>query len=132
MKIRGFLVILILVAIVVFFLYTMKSGGNKDIPEQIAAFSATKQKLTETNLSSLEKEILSYIVSNGTTPQSLDDIPVSPVLTTGKWDAWGNKIKYERLSDGKSKVDKMLNDIESEFGLLTDKKLANRNHNLQI
>jgi len=99
MKIRGFLVILILVAIVVFFLYTMKSGGNKDIPEQIAAFSATKQKLTETNLSSLEKEILSYIVSNGTTPQSLDDIPVSPVLTTGKWDAWGNKIKYERLSD---------------------------------
>jgi len=35
-------------------------------------------------------------------------------------------------SNGKSKVDKMLNDIESEFGLLTDKKLANRNHNLQI
>jgi len=35
-------------------------------------------------------------------------------------------------SNGKSKVDKMLNDIESEFGLLTDKKLANRNHNLQV
>jgi hypothetical protein len=29
-------------------------------------------------------------------------------------------------------VDKMLNDIESEFGLLTDKKLANRNQDLQI
>jgi len=35
-------------------------------------------------------------------------------------------------SNGKSKVDKMLNDIESEFGLLTDKKLANRNQDLQI
>ncbi len=35
-------------------------------------------------------------------------------------------------SNGKSKVDKILNDIESEFGLLTDKKLANRNHDLQI
>jgi hypothetical protein len=99
MKIRGFMAILLLVAIVVFFLYTLKSGGNKDIPEQIEAFSSAKQKLTETNLSSLEKEVLSYIVSNGTAPNSLDDIRFSPAITTGKWDAWGNKIKYERLSD---------------------------------
>jgi hypothetical protein len=99
MKIRGFMVIILLVAVVVFFLYTLKSGGNKDIPEQIEAFSSTKQKLTETNLSSLQKEVLSYIVSNGTTPQRLDDIRFSPALTTGKWDAWGNNIKYERLSD---------------------------------
>ena len=99
MKIRGFMVIILLVAIVVFFLYTLKSGGNKGIPEQIEAFSSTKQTLTETNLSSLQKEVLSYIVSNGTTPQRLDDIRFSPALTTGKWDAWGNKIKYERLSD---------------------------------
>ncbi len=35
-------------------------------------------------------------------------------------------------SNGKTKVDKMIDDIESEFGLLTDKKLANRNHDLQI
>ena len=35
-------------------------------------------------------------------------------------------------SNGKSKVDKMLNDIESEFGLIADKKLANSNHDLQI
>lgn len=91
--------ILLLVAVIVFFLYTLKSGGNKDIPEQVAAFSRTKQTLTETNLSSLQKEILSYIVSHGMTPQSLDDIRFSPALTTGKYDAWGNKIKYERLSE---------------------------------
>jgi CheY-like chemotaxis protein len=35
-------------------------------------------------------------------------------------------------TNGKSKVDKMLNDIESEFGLIADKKLANSNHDLQI
>jgi hypothetical protein len=29
----------------------------------------------------------------------LDDIRFSAALTTGKWDAWGRKIKYERLSD---------------------------------
>ena len=104
MKIKGFMAIILLVAVVVFFLYTIKSGGKKDIPEQIAAFSATKQKLTETNMSSLEKEVLSYIVSNGTSPQSLDDIRFSPALTTGKWDAWGNKIKYERLSDEKFRL----------------------------
>jgi hypothetical protein len=99
MKIRGFLVIIVLVAVVVFFLYTLKSGGDKGVPEQIEAFSRTKQKLTETNLSSLEKEILAFIVSHGATPQSLDDIRITPALTTGKWDAWGNKIRYERLSD---------------------------------
>lgn len=99
MKIRGFMVIIVLVAVVVFFLYTLKSGGDKDIPEQIEAFSRTKQKLTETNMSSLEKEILAYIVNHGAAPQSLDDIRISPALTTGKWDAWGNKIRYERLSD---------------------------------
>lgn len=99
MKIRGFMVIILLVAIVVFFLYTLKSGEKKDIPEQIAAFSSTKQKLTKANMSSLQKEVLSYIVSYGTAPQSLDDIRFSPALTTGQWDVWGNKIKYERLSD---------------------------------
>lgn len=99
MKIRGFVVILFLVAIVVFFLYTLKSGGNKDIPAQIEAFSSAKQKLTETNIASLEKEILSYIVSHGSAPQSLDDISFGPALAAGKWDAWSNKIKYERLSD---------------------------------
>jgi two-component system alkaline phosphatase synthesis response regulator PhoP len=35
-------------------------------------------------------------------------------------------------SNGKTKVDKMLNDIESEFGLLADKKLTDRNPDLQI
>jgi hypothetical protein len=99
MNIRGFMVIIVLVAVVVFFLYTLKSGGNKDIPEQIEAFSSAKQKLTETNLSSLQKEILTHIISQGTAPKSLDEIRFSPVLTTGKWDGWGKEIKYERLSD---------------------------------
>lgn len=35
-------------------------------------------------------------------------------------------------SNGKSKVDKMLNDIASEFGLFPDKKLSSRSHDLQI
>jgi hypothetical protein len=104
MKIRGFMVIILLVAVVVFFLYTLKSGGNKNIPEQIEAFSSAKQKLTETNLSSLQREVLSYVVSNGTTPQSLDDIRFSPALTTGKWDAWGKEVKYERLSEENFKL----------------------------
>ncbi len=93
------MVIILLVSVVVFFLYTLKSRGNKDIPEQIEAFSAAKQKLTEANMSSLQKEILTYIVSQGTAPRSLDDVRFSPAITTGKWDGWGKEIKYERLSD---------------------------------
>jgi DNA-binding response OmpR family regulator len=35
-------------------------------------------------------------------------------------------------SNGKSKVDRMIDDIESEFGLINGKKVANSNSNLQI
>jgi two-component system alkaline phosphatase synthesis response regulator PhoP len=35
-------------------------------------------------------------------------------------------------SNGKSKVDRMIDDIESEFGLVNGKKVANSNQNLQI
>jgi CheY-like chemotaxis protein len=35
-------------------------------------------------------------------------------------------------SNGKSKVDRMLNDIVSEFGLFPEKKLSDKNHDLQI
>jgi len=98
MKIRGFLVILMLAAVVVFFLYTLKSGGEKDIPEQIEAFSRAKQRLTETNMETLKKEIAGYIAIQGTAPEKLEDLRMSTPMTTGKWDGWGKSIKYEKLS----------------------------------
>ena len=99
MKIRGFLVILMLAAVVVFFLYTLKSGGKKDIPEQIEAFSRAKQRLTETNMETLKKEIAGYIAIQGRAPDKLEDLRLTTPITTGKWDGWGKAIEYEKLSD---------------------------------
>jgi len=99
MKIRGFLVVLMLAAVVVFFLYTLKSGGSKDIPDQIRGFDSAKQRLTETNMETLKKEILSHIISNGSPPESLDDMRMRGPLVTGKWDGWGKAIRYVKLSE---------------------------------
>jgi len=99
MKIRGFLVILMLAAVVVFFLYTLKSGGKKDIPEQFEAFSRAKQRLTETNMETMKKEIAGYIAIQGTAPDRLEDLRAITPITTGKWDGWGKALKYEKLSN---------------------------------
>jgi len=99
MKIRGFLVILMLAAVIVFFLYTMKSGGEKDIPEQFEAFSRAKQRLTETNMETLKKEIAGHIAIQGAAPERFEDLRITTPITTGKWDGWGKAIKYEKLSD---------------------------------
>jgi hypothetical protein len=88
-----------LAAVIVFFLYTLKSGGSKDIPEQIEAFSRAKQRLTETNMETLKKQISGYIAIQGAAPQRLEDLRMTTPITTGKWDGWGKAIKYERLSD---------------------------------
>ena len=98
MKLRGFLVILMLAAVVVFFLYTLKSGGESGLPEQIEAFSRTKQRLTETNMETLKREIAGHIAIQGTAPQRLEDLRMTTPITTGKWDGWGKAIKYEKLS----------------------------------
>ncbi len=99
MKIRGFLVILMLASVVVFFLYTLKSDGKKGIPEQIEAFSRAKQRLTETNMETMKKEIVGHMAIQGTAPERLEDLRMTTPITTGKWDGWGRALKYEKLSD---------------------------------
>ncbi|MBN1223683.1 MAG: hypothetical protein JXB23_10560 [Candidatus Aminicenantes bacterium] len=118
MKIRGFLVILMLAVVIVFFLYTLKSGGSKDIPAQIQAFDSAKQRLTETNMETLKKEILAYIVSSGVTPDKLEDVRMPGPLTTGKWDGWGKVIRYEKLSEEDFRLTSAGND--GEFGTADD------------
>ncbi len=86
-------------AVIVFFLYTLKSGGEKDIPEQLEAFSRAKQRLTETNMEILKKEIAGHIAIQGTAPERFEDLRMTTPITTGKWDGWGKAIKYEKLSD---------------------------------
>ena len=123
MRIKGFLAILLLVMVVVFFLYIVKTGKQEQLPGQIEAFSSMKDKLTRTNLKTLEKEITSYIVQTGETPEILNDLDRFHLISAARVDAWGKAIKYERLSEerfrlisaGKDKLFKTEDDIIVEY-----------------
>ena len=98
MKIRGFLAILILAAVVVYFLWVAKAGKDKVI-EEVKVFDKVKHQLTKTNMNSLAKEIHSYIAMDGRTPKNLKELQTFRRVPLGILDAWGIAIKYDRLTD---------------------------------
>jgi hypothetical protein len=99
MKMKGFLVIFLLVVIVVFFLYVVKRGGKSQLKEQVDAFAEVKEKTTRTNLTSLERAIDLFIAQNGEVPKDLQEMQSITRSVYMDTDSWGNKIKYERISD---------------------------------
>jgi hypothetical protein len=99
MKIKGFLVILVLVAVIAFFIYYIGSGEKKVIKDQVGSFTKSKEKLTRTNMNSLKRAVDYYTAQKGRLPDKLQDLRMAVPITTGKLDAWGTEIKYERLSD---------------------------------
>ncbi|MCD6194468.1 MAG: type II secretion system protein GspG [Candidatus Aminicenantes bacterium] len=98
MRIRGFLVILLLGGIIVFLLWSLKSRESTQIQEEIQAFSEAKIKLTRANLSALERAVLNYVLQQGRLPSSLQEISRFAPLGITLEDAWGRRIKYEKLS----------------------------------
>jgi len=99
MKIKGFLVIVVLVAIIAFFIFYIGSGEKKIIKEQVDSFSRAKEKLTKTNMNTLKRAVDSFTATHGKLPNSLEDLRLAVPITTGKSDAWGKKIRYEKVSD---------------------------------
>lgn len=99
MKMKGFLVIFLLVVILVFFLYVAKQGGKSRLKEQVDAFAEVKEKTTRTNMTSLEKAIDLFIAQQGRVPTELREIQTFGPSIYVDSDSWGNKIKYERISD---------------------------------
>ncbi len=99
MKLKGFLVIFLLVVIVVFFLYVVKRGGKSQLKEQVDAFAEVKEKTTRTNLTSLERAIDIFIAQTGRVPNDLNEIQTFSRSVYVDTDSWGNKFKYERVSD---------------------------------
>jgi hypothetical protein len=99
MKIKGFLVIFLLVVIVVFFLFVAKRGGKSRLKEQVDAFAEVREKTTRTNLTSLERAIDLFVAQHGKVPKDLKEMQSFSRSVYLDTDAWGNKIKYERISD---------------------------------
>jgi hypothetical protein len=97
MKIRGFLAILILTAAVVYFLWVAKAGKDK-VVDDVKAFSGAKVQLTKTNMSSLAREVHSYIAMQGEYPRNLKELQEFRRLPLSTKDAWGTIIEYKKLS----------------------------------
>jgi hypothetical protein len=99
MKIRGFMAILLLTTVIVFFLYTMKTNETAQIEQSIGAFDRAKHRLTETNMSSLNKAVELFTATEGRVPKNLKEVFGQGPLTTGKHDGWGRDIKYEIIDE---------------------------------
>jgi hypothetical protein len=98
MKIKGFLVIFLLVSILVYFIWFAKTS-KETIPEQIKKFDATKDKLTRVNMTSLNRLIEYFMATQGRTPQDLQELMKSQQIAGAQYDGWGKVMKYEKISD---------------------------------
>jgi hypothetical protein len=101
MKIRGLLVIVLLSAVVVYFVFFAKMGTDKGgLQTEIDQYAKTKIKLTRVNLEGLAREILAYATGDQGLPEDLKQLQRGrPALGMALLDAWGKAVKYERLSD---------------------------------
>jgi hypothetical protein len=101
MKTRGLLLVVLLAVVAVYFLYFAKSGGDKGLLRtEVDQYLKMKVQLTQANLETLGREILSYAAGDQGLPEDLKDFQRSrPGLGLALIDAWGRRVKYEKLSD---------------------------------
>ncbi len=99
MKIRGFLVVLLMGMVVVYFIFFAKVGNNKGgLETMVDARGRAFVKLTEVNMATLSREILSSASEEGL-PEDLKEWRRGRTLGGAALDAWGREIRYEKLSD---------------------------------
>jgi len=100
MKIRGFLIVLMMGLVIVYIIYFAKTGGKSNIRTMVDAYVGAKIDLTKVNMEQLGRIILSHMGGEGQVPADLAELKRSqPGVGAGSLDAWGRTLTYERLSD---------------------------------
>jgi len=100
MKIRGLLVVVILAMVIVYFIFFAKVADNKGgLQIEVDKYLQSKIKLTAVNLESLSREVLTYAAEGEGLPEGLEALRRFHPTAAGLPDAWGRRIRYERLSD---------------------------------
>lgn len=101
MKIRGMLAVVLLAVVVVYFVYFAKSGNDKGVLQtEIEQYAKAKATLTQANMASVAREVISYAAGGEGLPEDLKQVQRSrPSLGMGLLDGWGRAVRYERLSD---------------------------------
>ena len=88
----------ILVSVLVYFIWFAKTS-KETIPGQIEAFDSAKDKLTRTNMTSLNRIIEYFIATQGRTPENMRELLTSQRIAGAQFDGWGTEMKYEKISD---------------------------------
>ena len=100
MKIRGLLIVVILAMVVIYFIFFAKVADNKGgLQIEVDKYLQTKIDLTRVNLESLSREVLTYATGGEGLPETLEALRRFHPTAAALPDAWGRKIRYERLSD---------------------------------
>ena len=100
MKIRGFLIVLMMGLVIVYFIYFAKTGGKSNIRTMVDKYAEAKIDLTKVNMEQLGRIILSRTDGEGQALADLAELQRSqPGVGAGSLDAWGRTLTYERLSD---------------------------------
>ena len=101
MKMRGLFIGVLLAVAIVYGIFFTKVGKHEKAGLEIMVdeYRESKIKLTEADLESLSREVLTYTSEGEGLPETLEALRrVHPTAGTLS-DAWGRKIRYERLSD---------------------------------
>jgi hypothetical protein len=100
MKMRGLVLGVLLALAAVYFIFFTKVADNKGgLTIMVDKYLESKIKLTEVNLESLSREVLSYAGEGEGLPETLEALRRFHPTAAALPDAWGRKIRYERLSD---------------------------------
>jgi len=98
MKIRGFLAILLMVVVIVYVIYFVKSGGKTSIKTQIDRFERTRGELTKVNMNQLGQGILGWMADKEGAPATLQEVLRTQPTLGAVVDGWGREYRYQRLS----------------------------------
>jgi hypothetical protein len=100
MKIRGLLIGILLAMVAAYFIFFTKVADDKGGLEiMVDKYLQAKIDLTAVNLESISRQVLTYAADGQGLPESLDVLGRSRPMGAAVLDAWGRKIRYERLSD---------------------------------
>ena len=117
MKIRGMLVVALVAMAVVSVVYFAKvSGGKGGVEIMVDKYLETKVKLTGSNIESLSREILLFASEGEGRPGTLEALRIFHPTAAAPPDAWGRRIRYEKLSDSSFRLRSAGPDGEFETG----------------
>lgn len=99
MKVRGFLAVLLLAMVIVYFVLFVKTGGKENLRGQVERFGRAKAELTEVNMRQLARLVVADMAARGKPPASLKSLERTNPMAASSPDGWGRAFRYERLSD---------------------------------